>query len=76
MPSASRTEHLREQHRRPAIGPIAMRVPEACRFVGIDRSTPYVLIAQGEVEIVKAGSSKLVLTPSLKHLVEEEGQLG
>lgn len=57
MPSASRTEHLREQDPGPAIEPIAMRVPEACRFVGIGRSTLYVLIARREIEIVKMGSS-------------------
>lgn len=70
MPSASRTEHLREQDRRPATEPIAMRVPDACRFVGIGRSTLYVLIAKGEVESVKLDSSTLVLTASLRRLVD------
>lgn len=70
MPSAGKTEHLREKHQIPAIEPIAMRVPEACRFVGVSRSTLYVLIGQGEVEIIKLGSSTLVLTSGLKRLVE------
>ncbi|MBQ94359.1 MAG: excisionase [Actinobacteria bacterium] len=52
------------------IEPIAMRVPEACRYLGIGRSTLYVLIGQGELEYIKLGSSTLVLTASLKSLVE------
>jgi predicted DNA-binding transcriptional regulator AlpA len=69
MRSASSTEHLRERNAHRAIEPIAMRVPDACRFVGIGRSTLYVLIARGEVEIVKLGCSTLVLTESLRRLV-------
>lgn len=59
------------EHRRPTnIEPIAMRVPEACRHLGIGRSTLYVLIGEGEIEFIKLGSSTLVLTESLKDLVE------
>lgn len=70
MPSAGTTEHLREQHERRAIKPIAMRVPDACRYLGIGRSTLYLLIGKGEVEIIKLGSSTLVLTESLRSVVE------
>ena len=70
MPSASTTEHLREQCGPQAIELIAMRVPEACRYLGIGRSTLYVLIAKGQVEIIKMGSATLVLTASLRSLVE------
>jgi excisionase family DNA binding protein len=52
-----------------AIEPITMRVPDACRYIGISRSTLYVLIAEGEIEIVKLGCSTLVLTESLKALI-------
>ena len=52
------------------IEPLAMRVPEACRYLGIGRSTLYVLIGEGEVEFIKLGSSTLVLTESLRSLVE------
>lgn len=52
-----------------AIEPITLRVPDACRYTGISRSTLYLLIAEGEVEIIKLGSSTLVLTASLKALV-------
>ncbi|OBX18222.1 hypothetical protein A9995_12005 [Erythrobacter sp. QSSC1-22B] len=70
MPSPNRTEHLRGQDRRPTVEPITMRVPDACRYLGIGRSTLYVLIAKGEVEIIKLGSSTLVLTASLRRLVD------
>jgi len=53
------------------IEPITMRVPDACRYIGIGRSTLYVLIADGELEIVKLGNSTLVLTDSLKALIEK-----
>lgn len=58
------------QKRQNGIEPIAMRVPEACRYLGIGRSTLYVLIGEGEIEFIKLGSSTLVLTESLKGLVE------
>lgn len=53
-----------------AIEPISMRIPDACRFTGISRSTLYVLIARGEVEVIKVGSSTLVVTESLRALVQ------
>lgn len=52
-----------------AIEPISMRMPDACRFTGISRSTLYLLIARGEVEVVKMGSSTLLLTESLRTLI-------
>ncbi|WP_439486792.1 helix-turn-helix domain-containing protein [Blastomonas fulva] len=53
-----------------SIEPISMRVPDACRFTGISRSTLYLLIARGEIEVVKMGASTLVLTESLRTLIE------
>ncbi|GGB58508.1 helix-turn-helix transcriptional regulator [Blastomonas aquatica] len=47
-----------------------MRVPDACRYTGISRSTLYLLIARGEVEVVKMGAATLVLTESLRQLIE------
>lgn len=71
MSASIRRGHLRQQHQRHAIEPIAMRVPNACRYLGIGRSTLYVLIGKGEVEVIKLGSSTLVLTSSLRSLVEQ-----
>ncbi|MBJ7499079.1 MAG: helix-turn-helix domain-containing protein [Sphingopyxis sp.] len=58
-----------------------MRIPDACRFTGISRSTLYLLINRGEVGVVKLGSSTLVLTESLRDFirrrhVEQLGQRG
>ena len=64
------------EHQRPktpslaAIEPISMRVPDACRFTGISRSTLYVLIGRGEVEVIKLGASTLVLTESLRCYIQ------
>ncbi|MBU2587239.1 MAG: helix-turn-helix domain-containing protein [Alphaproteobacteria bacterium] len=70
MPPALPTAPQPDQRRAaPLIEPIAMRVPDACRFVGISRSTLYVLISRGEIEIVKLGCSTLILTESLKGLI-------
>lgn len=49
--------------------PISMRIPAACRFTGLSRSTLYVLIAQGKIDVVKIGRATLILTASLKSLV-------
>ena len=57
------------------VEPICLRVPDACRFIGVSRSTLYVLIADREVEIVKLGSSTLVLTDSLRRLIEARRSL-
>lgn len=54
------------------IEPISMRIPDACRFTGISRSTLYLLIARGDVEIVKMGAATLVLTESLRELIERQ----
>ncbi|MDB2694136.1 helix-turn-helix domain-containing protein [Erythrobacter sp.] len=70
MASAAPSEQRSDRKRQSAIEPIAMRVPEACRYLGIGRSTLYVLIGEGEIEFIKLGSSTLVLTESLKSLVE------
>lgn len=53
-----------------AITPISMRVPDACQFLGIGRSTLYLLIGKGEIEIVKVGTATLVLTSSVHGLIE------
>ncbi|MGQ3227466.1 MAG: helix-turn-helix domain-containing protein [Blastomonas fulva] len=53
-----------------------MRVPDACRFTGISRSTLYLLIARGEIEIVKVGAATLVLTESLRDLIERQRRSG
>lgn len=68
-PASSNAEAIR-------VEPIAMRVPDACRFIGISRSTLYVLIGKGAVEVVKFGASTLILTDSLRALVNQKRQPG
>ena len=70
MSKSEANDRRASQKRQIDIEPIAMRVPEACRYLGIGRSTLYVLISRDEIEIIKMGSATLVLTASLRSLVE------
>ncbi|RZP20274.1 MAG: DNA-binding protein [Erythrobacter sp.] len=76
MPSVAPSEQRSDQKRQFAIEPITMRVPEACRYLGIGRSTLYVLIGEGEIEFIKLRSSTLVLTASLRSLIERKRERG
>jgi excisionase family DNA binding protein len=49
-----------------------MRVNDACRFTGISRSTLYLLIARGDIEIIKIGASTLVVTESLRRFINKK----
>lgn len=62
--------HLSDSASPLSIEPISMRIPDACRFTGLSRSTVYLLIARGEIEVVKMGAATLVITESLKFLIE------
>ena len=66
FPSTSEHQHARSA---PPIEPITMRIRDASRYTGISRSTLYLLIAKGQIEVVKLGSSTLVVTESLKQLI-------
>jgi excisionase family DNA binding protein len=50
--------------------PIAVRIPEAIRLIGIGRSKLYELMASGDVEVVKVGRCTLIPTASLHRLIE------
>ena len=52
-----------------SVEPISMRIPDACKFTGLSRSTLYVLIAQGKIRTAKVGRSTLILTESLRGFV-------
>ena len=62
--------HLSDSASLLSLEPISMRIPDACRYTGLSRSTVYLLIARGEIEVVKMGAATLVITESLKSLVE------
>lgn len=71
MPRLTADAPRQQPRSAPPIEPISMRIPDACRYTGISRSTLYVLIAKGQVEIIKLGSSTLVITDSLRKLIAE-----
>lgn len=50
--------------------PITVRIRRAVELTGIGRSKIYELIAAGEIDVVKVGSSTLVIFASLKAFVE------
>lgn len=50
--------------------PLAVRIPEACRMIGIGRSKLYELIADGTIQIVKIGSVTVIPVGQLRALVE------
>ena len=72
MAAASTSGHCRDQRGQATIVPLTKRVPDACRYLGIGRSTLYVLIGEGEIEFIQLCSSTLVLTQSLRSLVERK----
>jgi len=50
--------------------PITVRIRRAVELTGIGRSKLYELIAAGEIDVVKVGSSTLVTFASLKAFIE------
>jgi excisionase family DNA binding protein len=65
-PQASSSQYRKTS----GVEPLCLRIPAACEFVGISRSKLYELIAAGEIETVKLGTATLVLTESLRELVD------
>ena len=51
------------------IEPITVRIPDACRMLGIRRTKFYELIAEGQIRTVKLGSATLVPVEGIKALV-------
>lgn len=51
------------------IEPITVRIPDACRMLGIRRSKFYELVAEGEIRTLKLGSATLVPVEGIKELV-------
>jgi excisionase family DNA binding protein len=49
---------------------ISVRIPEACRLIGISRSKLYELIEAGEIQTAKVGASRLVLVKGLETFVQ------
>lgn len=49
--------------------PIAVTIQDACRMIGIGRSSLYELIASGTIEARKSGSRTVILVDSLRAYV-------
>ena len=54
----------------PPFEPITVRIPDACRMIGIGRSKLYELIDEGRVEVIKLGTVTLIPVASLKALID------
>jgi len=52
--------------------PITVRIPTALQMLGLSRSKFYMLVADGEFEILKVGRCTLVLVASLHRFVERQ----
>lgn len=72
MPSseiASETAEQRTRRMAPQLVPITVRIPDACRMIGIGRSKMYELIQEGRIETVKLGTTTLVVVESITALI-------
>jgi excisionase family DNA binding protein len=49
--------------------PITVRIPDACRMLGIRRSKFYELIADREIKVLKLGSATLVPMDQIRAFV-------
>lgn len=52
-----------------ALDPLLHRIPDACRRIGVSRTTLYELIKAGEVRPVKIGSRCLIPEKDLQRVV-------
>ena len=52
--------------------PLTVRVPTAVQMLGLSRSKFYLLLADGEFEIIKVGRCTLVVVASLHRFVERQ----
>lgn len=55
--------------------PLAHRIPEACRRLGVGRSSLYELIKSGEVKTIKIGTRTLVPETELQKVVASRMQV-
>ena len=53
------------------LAPITVRIPKAVELLGISRTKLYELINAREIDVIKVGSSTLVVVASLHRFVEK-----
>lgn len=61
--------------RQPLAEPIAVRVPEAARLIGLSRSRLYELMRRGEVDYVKVGGATLIPYEGLRAFIARQRRL-
>ena len=61
--------------RQPLAEPIAVRVPEAARLIGLSRSRLYELMRLGEVDYVKVGGATLIPYEGLRAFIARQRRL-
>ena len=54
------------------LAPLAHNVPDACRRLGVSRTTLYELIASGEIRSFKVGARTLIPETELRKFVAEK----
>lgn len=60
------------KERGPLGEPIAVRVPDAARLIGLSRSRLYELMKRGEVEYVKVGGATLIPYDGLRAFIARQ----
>ena len=61
--------------RQPLAEPVAVRVPEAARLIGLSRSRLYELMRRGEVDYVKVGGATLIPYEGLRAFIARQRRL-
>ena len=51
--------------------PVSVTIPEACRLIGVKRSSLYKLMDENKLESVKIAGRRLVKVSSIRRLIEE-----
>lgn len=70
LPNRTPADETSVAHAGQTLAPITVRVPKAVELTGLSRTKLYELIKNNEIEIIKVGSSTLVVVASLHRFVE------
>jgi predicted DNA-binding transcriptional regulator AlpA len=52
--------------------PICVRLADAIRMTGLSRSRLYLLMNQGELEVIKVGRNTLIVVASIEAFIERQ----
>jgi excisionase family DNA binding protein len=51
--------------------PVSVTIPDACKAIGVGRTTVYELIDDGKLDAIKVGGRRLIKVSSIRRLVGE-----